>query len=163
MNLKFAPIIAVAAATVACQAQTIEGYDDLYIDKNKTITVLTIMCGDINRLNSLRPVVVYTNNGQIDEAAYSYKSSYGEFSYIFKQIEPGKPVMARGLLSNGETDKSKAKQDMCIVKQDSKLPKKLNSMLKKDVLEPSDPKWESTMSGLSVVAGAPAYAKGVFK
>lgn len=163
MNLKFAPIFIAAAATVACQAQTIEGYDDLYIDKDKTITVLTILCGNINRLNSLRPVIVYTNNGQIDEAAYAFRSSYGDFSYIFKQIEPGKPVMARGLLSNGETDKSKAKQDMCIVKQDSKLPKNLNKMLKKDVLEPSDPNWKTTMSGLSMVAGAPAFAEGVYK
>jgi hypothetical protein len=150
-------------AAVACHSQSVDGYNDIFINSDAKLTIHTIYCGDLNKLNSLRPAVVFTNTNQIEEGTYFFRSSYGDYSYTFKQLEAGKPVMARGLLRGGETDKTKAVNDMCLVKRDSGLPDAINKRLKIDILEANDPKWQETMDNMTVIAGRPALSKGVYK
>lgn len=163
MNPKFTAVLAASLATIACNGQSVDGYDDVYIDTDKTITVHTLLCGDVGNRSSLRPVVVYTNSGEIEEAAYSFRSSTGDFTYVFKQQEADSPAMARDTLTAVKDGEPKVKQDVCIVKQAEALPAHINKLLKKDLLEPDAANWKTIMYGLAVVAGRPALSEGVYK
>jgi hypothetical protein len=145
-------------------AHSVEGYKDIYLDREQDIVIHSVFCGDLNKLNSLRPFYVYTNSTKIDEGTYYYSTVYGNYSFTFKPIE-GQPdqLRIRGLLKAGQTKKEQMVVDNCLVAPLQGLPPKLLSSLKQTMLTPNDPNWDKTMIHYGSVAGRPAFASGVYE
>lgn len=144
---------------------SVEGYKDIYLDREQTIRAHSIFCGkNFNNLRGLKPTYVYTNTDNIEKGTYYFTSAYGDFSYTFNEV-PGKDpkmILARGLLSGGKTQKKDMVQELCIVGKVKGLPKLLLSKIDVITLEVEDPKWDQMMKQLGMF-GKPAFAKGLYK
>jgi hypothetical protein len=164
MMKKFLTILAMSSCNLV---YAVEGYQDIYLEKNKDLIVHGLMCGDdLNNLNRLKPAVVFTNTAQIEKGTYYYKSAYGEYSYTFNHSE-NDAVMVRGLLKREQTNEQQSTKDqmitdLCIVKDVEGLPKPLRKYLKKTTLKTSDESHEQTMKNFEMVSGKPAYGKGQY-
>lgn len=156
---KIFPTLVLCLAAVSSQAQTIAGYKDILIDRDQKIIVHGIICGKIDNIYSMKPAFVYTNTADIEAGTYFFDSAYGKFSYTLKYLRPGKPIVKRGLLKNGETNRSKMAQDVCLLKPMEGLPAAVAKLLSQQVLESNDPNWEATMKKLAVVAGRPVLTQ----
>ncbi|MGB0468906.1 MAG: hypothetical protein ACPGF7_15455 [Pontibacterium sp.] len=155
-------LIGILALLSSISALAVEGYEDIYLDKNKDITVHGVMCGDdLNNLNKLKPSYVFTNTPTIEKGTYYYSSPYGEYSFTFNHSE-NDVVMVRGLLKDGKTSKEDMDIKLCIVKDVEKFPKALRAYLKKVTIKANNPDWEKIMEDYSLVSGKPAYGKGVY-
>ena len=155
-------LLGLVALVTSLSATAVEGYQDIYLDKQKDIVVHGLMCGDnLNNLNKLRPAAVFTNTPEIEKGTYYYKSAYGEYSLTFNTTENA-AVMARGLLKGGKTAKSDMEQQLCIVKDVEGLPAALRRYLKKTTIKADDENWEATMKNYELVAGKPAFGKGQY-
>lgn len=148
------------AFTGSISAQ-VEGYKDVYINPDKDIIVHNILCGkNLNNFNQLKPAYIFANTKAIEKGTYYFKSAFGEYSYTFKPNEKmPENIYVRGLLKNGQTQKSQMTLDLCIVKASTNFPAGLNAKLSQKTTQVSDPNW-SLYTGL---IGAPAIAKGVYK
>jgi hypothetical protein len=160
---KFPSVLIASLAAVACHSQSVDGHKDIYINSDEDIIVHHIICGDLNKMNNLKQITVFTNSEQIEEGSYFFNSAFGEFSYTFKQLEAGSPIMERSMLRGVETDSSKAAKDMCAVKLDERLPKRVGKYLSTELLPANAPRWEEAMNRLAAEAGRPALSKGVYK
>lgn len=87
---------------------TVEGYKDIYLDRESPINVHSIYCGaNLQNLRTLKNSYVYTNSEHIEEGTYYFSSAYGDFSYTFKAVEGQDPsqLISRGLLTAGKHKK----------------------------------------------------------
>ncbi len=145
-------------------AHAVEGYKDVYLDREQDIVIHSVFCGDVNKFNSLRPSYVYTNTTKIDEGTYYYATSYGDYSFTFKPIEgQSEHLRIRGLLKAGQTQKEQMVVDTCLVGPLQGLPPKLLNSLTQKILTSNDPNWDKTMIQYGSVAGRPAFAAGVYE
>jgi len=137
----------------------VEGYQDHFLDREQTIYIHNILCGDLNNLATLKPAFVYSNSQNIAEGTYYFSTKYGNYSYTIKPIE-GQPeqLQLRGLLTAGQTQKEQMKIDYCIVKPLDAAPAALNSKITQVTLAPDDSNWATTMEQYALVAGRPAFA-----
>ena len=88
---------------------SVEGFKDIYLDREQPIHVHSIFCGaDLNNLRTLKNSYVYTNTPTIEEGTYYYSSAYGDFSYTFQKIEGQDPsfLMGRGLKTSNQAKPS---------------------------------------------------------
>lgn len=136
----------------------VEGYKDIPVAKDKDLVLHNIMCGDAKKPASMKQAFVFTNSEKIEEGTYHFTSAYGAFSYTFKYLEPGKPVAVRGLLRNGETDKNKMVQDVCITEPVKGLPGSINGRIKTDEFKANDPSREKKMTQLVKLIGRPVFS-----
>lgn len=141
----------------------VEGYEDLYLDREQTIYIHGIVCGDFKNPRSLKPTGVYSNSPKITKGTYYFGSKYGNFSYTFNPIE-GQPeqVMVRGLLQEGQTKKEQMKADNCIVGKVAGLPASITKSLSTTILKANDAKWDTTMEQYAMVTGRPAFSPGIY-
>ena len=155
-------LIGILALTSTMSVIAVEGYDDIYLDKQKDIVIHGVMCGDdLSDFGRLKPEVVFTNTPNIEKGTYYFKSAYGEYSLTFKPKE-NDAVMLRGLLKGGKTEKADMEIQLCMVKDIEGLPKTLSGYLKKTTLKADDKNWAKTMEGYQLVAGKPAFGKGQY-
>ena len=155
-------LVGILALSCSLSVIAVEGYDDIYLDKKKDIVIHGIVCGDnLDNFNGLKPAVVFTNTPEIEKGTYYFKSPYGDYSFIFNTSENDK-VMVRGLLKDGKTAKEDAEIQLCLVKDVEGLPDKLRGYLKKTTLKAGDKDWAATMKNYELVAGKPAFGKGVY-
>lgn len=159
----FISTFCVASCLVATNVQAVEGYKDIYLDREQDIQIHSIFCGDFNRPNTLKQSYVYTNTATIEEGTYYYGTKWGNYSYTFKPIE-GQPeqIRIRGLLREGQTSKDQMVIDTCLVDKLAGLPPKLINSIGITTLSKDDPQWDKTMTQYATVAGRPAFAKGVY-
>lgn len=156
-------IITAISLLISSVSLAVEGYKDIYIDREQDIIIHGILCGsDINNLRTFKPSYVFTNTNTILKGTYYYNSPYGNYSLTFNPTA-NKSVMARGLLKQGQTLKSEMAKSVCIVSKLEGLPNAINNQLKKTRLAVEDPNWESVMAKYSFVSGKPAYGAGVFQ
>ncbi|MCF6298946.1 MAG: hypothetical protein L3J01_03615 [Thiomicrorhabdus sp.] len=157
--------IGVILATVCLQSLAVEGYKDIYLDRETPVNVHSIYCGkNLKNLRILKAAYIYTNTENIEKGTYYYTSQYGRFSYTFNAIPGRDPtqILARGLLASGKTKKSDMVKDVCIVGKIQGLPKKLSDGIGKKVLSVEDPEWDAMMAKYGFF-GKPAFGKGVYK
>ncbi|MEH6347565.1 MAG: hypothetical protein V7785_20890, partial [Bermanella sp.] len=141
----------------------VEGYKDIYIDRERDIVIHGVVCGiDVKNLRTFKPSYVFTNTDTILKGTYYYDSPYGNYSLTFKPTE-NTSLMARGLLKNGQTNKNQMVKNVCIVSNLNGLPKAISKNLNKLTLKANDPNWDSVMTKYTFVSGKPAYGKGVFQ
>ncbi|TYK67252.1 hypothetical protein [Colwellia echini] len=143
---------------------TIEGYNDIYLDRESKINVHSIFCApNLDNLNALKNSYIYTNTEHIEQGTYYFSSAYGNFTYTFKAIEGQNPqqLLFRGLLTNDNTNKDNMVKEVCIVGPMQGLPPKLIKNLSKFTISPQDPEWDATMKQLAMF-GKPAFAEGVY-
>ena len=145
------------------EAYAVDGYNDVYIDREQDIVIHGVMCGvNLKNLRSLKPSYVFTNTTTLSKGTYYYNSPYGNYSLTFNNTE-NPSVMARGLLKEGQTQKAQMVKNVCIVSAIKELPAALNNNLKKLTLKANDPNWDKVMTNYTFVSGKPAYGKGVFQ
>ncbi|GLQ31947.1 hypothetical protein [Litoribrevibacter albus] len=163
-SLSVLAFCSVAASCVVSTAQAVEGYPDYFLDREQTIFIHGVVCGDFKNPRSLKPSGVYTNSKTIETGTYYFGSKYGNYSYTFAPLE-GQPdyVMKRGLLTNGVTDKTKMKIDLCIVKDVNSLPAQTRRNLTVTKLMPDDPAWDKTMDQYAVITGRPAFGENQYE
>ncbi len=146
------------------QALAVEGYKDIYLDREKAINIHSIYCGkDLKKMRDLKPSYVYTNSPSIEVGTYYFSSAYGNFSYTFNAI-PGKDpkqLLARGMLNDGKTQKADMVKEACIVGKIQGLPAKLNQNLRTKTIMVSDPEWNQIMKKYAMF-GKPAFGEGVY-
>ena len=154
--------IGLLALTTSMSAMAVEGYQDIYLDKQADIIIHGIVCGDdLNNLNKLKPANIYTNTAEVEKGTYYFNSAYGEYSLTFNPTD-NDAVMVRGLLTAGKTSTSEMNKQLCIVKDVEGLPAALRGYLKKVTLKANDPNWVQTMKNYALVAGKPAFGKGEY-
>lgn len=145
----------------------VEGYQDHFLDREQPIYIHGIACGDFNNPRSLKPSAVYSNAESIVEGTYYFSSKYGNFSYTLAPFSnekgPVPQIMKRGLLSNGETDKTKMKIDLCLVDKLPGLPAQILKHVSQVHLKPNDKNWSKTMDQYAMVTGRPAFAKDQYE
>jgi hypothetical protein len=148
---------------VLSSAHAVEGYKDVYLDRDQDIIIHSIFCGDLRKIKSLKPSYVYTNTAKIDDGTYYYGSGYGNYSLTFKSFE-GQPeqLKKRALLKAGQTEKSQMEIDECLVAPVAGLPPLLLSSLKQTIVAANDPNWGATMDQYAMVASRPAFGDGVY-
>jgi len=150
---------------LSISASALQGYDDIYIDRDKSLKIHSIFCAkNLNNIAALKPTYVYTNTDTITKGTYYYSSAYGDFSYTFNTI-PGTPpqVLKRGLLKQGQTKKEQMQVDVCIVDKLEGLPSKLNQSLNHKIIEPDADDYNDWMVKYAALTGKPAYSKGVYQ
>ena len=141
----------------------VEGYKDIYIDREQDIIIHGVVCGiDAKNLRTFKPSYVFTNTDTILKGTYYYDSPYGNYSLTFKPTE-NTSLMARGLLKSGQTNKNQMVKNVCIVSNLDGLPKAISKNLNKLTLKANDPNWDSVMTKYTFVSGKPAYGEGVFQ
>jgi hypothetical protein len=151
-------------ALALSSAHAVEGYKDVYLDREQDTIIHSIFCGNFDKINSLRPFYVYTNTAKIDEGTYYYSTKYGNYSFTFKPIEgQSEHIRIRGLLKAGQTKKEEMVIDTCLVGPLPGLPPKLLNSLKQTTLMANDPNWNKTMTQYATVAGRPAFAADVYE
>ena len=156
-------IIAVLSLFASSATYAVEGYEDIYIDREQDIIIHGIACGtDVNSLSSFKPSYVFTNTDTISKGTYYYNSPYGNYSLTFNTTE-NSAVMARGLLKNGQTTKEHMDKNICIVSNIEGLPGAISKNLNKLTLKANDPNWDKVMTQYTFVSGKPAYGEGVFQ
>jgi len=156
-------IIVVISILVSSASYAVEGYKDIYIDREQDIFIHGIVCGkDFNNPAGLKPSYVYTNEDSISQGTYYYSSPYGNYSLTFKATE-NSSVMARGLLKNGQTNKEQMEKNVCIVSKLEGLPASISKYLNKVTLKANDPNWDKVMAEYTFIAGKPAFSDGVFE
>ena len=146
-------------------ALAVEGYKDIYLDREKPVNIHSIFCGpNLQNLRSLRPAYVYTNSEHIEKGTYHYTSGYGKFSYTFNTVNGQQPtqILARGLLKANQTSKNDMVKEICIVGQMNGLPNQLSKNIGKVTLSVNDPEWDQTMVKYGMF-GKPAFGEGVYK
>ena len=161
MKKRFASFLILISSPVFA----VEGYNDIYLDREQPINIHSIYCGaNFKNLNQLKPSYIYSNSPHIEKGTYYFSSAYGDFSYTFNTIEGKDPkqILARGLLSGGKTKKEHMKKEVCIVGKVQGLPNKLNNNIGKMTLTANDPKWDQMMVKLAMF-GKPAFGKGLYK
>jgi hypothetical protein len=137
----------------------IEGYDDIYLDREQDILIHSILCGDLNNLATLKPAFVYNNSQSIEEGTFYFSTKYGNYSYTFKPVEDQpEQVQLRGFLGPGQTQKEQMKIDYCLVKPLEGAPAQLNTQLTQTLLTADDPSWTTSMEKYALIAGRPAFA-----
>jgi hypothetical protein len=156
--------VALASGVLSASSYAVEGYQDHYLDREQDIFIQGILCGDFNNPRSLKPSGVYTNSGTIETGTYYFGSKYGNYSYTLAPVD-GQPdhIMKRGLLMEGQTDKSQMKKDLCIVKDVPSLPAQLRRNLSTTHLKANDANWDKTMDQYAMVTGRPAFAPGNYE
>ena len=144
---------------VSIHVFAVEGYNDIYLDREQDLYIQGISCGDLSQPRTLKSSVVYSNNKNIATGTYYYSSKYGNFSYTFAPLE-GQPsqVMKRGLLKEGQTDKSQMVIDLCLVGPLKGLPTAITKNLQLIKLSVDDPNWSKTMDQYSMLTGRPAFS-----
>lgn len=161
--MRFITTIFVAALSFPSFA-TVEGYKDIYLDREALINVHSIYCGaNLQNLRALKNNYIYTNTEYIEEGTYYFSSGYGNFSYTFKAL-PGqdpKQLLARGLLTAGNTNKADMVKEVCIVGKLAGVPQQLAKNINKKTLSADDPQWNATMVKLAMF-GKPAFGEGVY-
>ncbi|MFC1747489.1 hypothetical protein ACFL2V_01640 [Pseudomonadota bacterium] len=157
-------LLTAASFFLSSTAFAVDGYQDIYLDREKDIYIHGIVCGDFNNERSLKPSAVYSNASSIEKGTYYYSSKWGNYSYTFNFIE-GKPkqLMIRGLLKEGQTDKAQMVVDTCLVDKLDGLPAKITRNLDQQILSPDDAEWDKTMAQYAMIAGRPAFAKGSYE
>ena len=151
-------LIGILALTGSISAMAVDGYKDIYIDKDEDIIVHGIFCGDdLNHLNRFQPASVFTNTPEIEKGTYYYKSPYGEFSFTFNTTE-NELVMVRGLLQNGQTSKEEMDKKLCIVKYVEGLPPGVAKYVQQKTIKAGDKDLEL----YEAVSGSPAIGKGQY-
>lgn len=158
-------ILTVTLLFMSTQLFAVEGYQDIYLNREKAIQVHSILCGkNFNSVNGLKPAIVYTNTKHIEKGTYYFSSVYGDFSYTFNEVagQDPKMILARGLLSGGKTKKEQMVQEFCLVGKLKGLSTGLSKKIETLTLEVEDPKWDSLMKQFSLY-GKPAFAKGVYQ
>jgi hypothetical protein len=157
-------IITILTLLTAQSAFAVEGYKDIYLDREKTINIHKIYCAKVlNKIRDLKPSYVYTNTANIEVGTYHMSSAYGDFSYTFNTIpnKDSKQLLARGMLSGGKTQKSDMVKEVCIVGKIQGLPAKLNDSLTVKPIMVSDPQWNQIMKKYAMF-GKPAFGEGVY-
>jgi hypothetical protein len=157
-------IITILTLLTAQSAFAVEGYKDIYLDREKTINIHKIYCAKVlNKIRDLKPSYVYTNTANIEVGTYHMSSAYGSFSYTFTAIpnKDSKKLLARGKLSGGKTQKSDMVKEACIVGKIEGLPAKLNDSITVTSIIASDPQWNQSMKKYTMF-GKPAFADGVY-
>ncbi len=163
MKKSILAITILSTLLMGSSAYAVEGYNDIYIDREKDIVIHGVVCGvDFKNLRTLKPSYVFTNTDVILKGTYYYNSTYGNYSLTFNKTE-NPAVMARGLLKDGQTKKEQMVKSVCIVSPLKELPAALNVNLKKLTLKANDPDWDKVMTQYVFVSGKPAYGKGVFQ
>lgn len=156
-------IIVAISLIVSSAAYAVEGYKDIYIDRERDIVIHGIVCGmDLKNIRTFKPSYVFTNTDTISKGTYYYDSPYGNYSLTFNTTE-NIAVMAQGLLKKGQTKKEDMVKKICIVSKVKGLPNALNNNLNKLTLKANDPNWDKVMTQYTFVSGKPAYGKGVFQ
>jgi len=162
-SLKMKKITIAISLLVSSVTYAVEGYKDIYIDRERDIIIHGIVCGeDINNLRSFKPSYVFTNTDTISNGTYYYNSPYGNYSLTFKATE-NMSIMARGLLKSGQTKKDQMVKNVCIVSKLDGLPGAISKNLNKLVLKANDPNWDEVMTKHTFVSGKPAYGEGIFQ
>jgi len=150
---------------ISTQAFAVEGYKDIYLDREAPINIHSIYCGkDLKNLRALKGGYVYTNTQHIEKGTYYFTSQYGEFSYTFNPIsgQDSSKILARGLLSAGKMNKNDMQKEVCIVGKIAGLPKVLLDGIHTKTMRVEDPEWDVTMTKYGFF-GKPAFGKGVYK
>ncbi len=158
-------LLAYIISTFTLTVQAIEGYKDIYLDREQEVTIHSIFCGNnFKQIKNLKPAYVYTNSANIEQGTYYYTSAYGKFTYTFKILPDKDPkqIMARGTLTAGSTDKSKMVKELCIVGKIPSLPAAFNKNIRQVTLSVEDPKWQNIMRQYGMF-GKPAFGKGVYQ
>lgn len=162
-GIKMKKIIIAISLLFSSAAYAIEGYEDIYIDRERDIIIHGIMCGsDVKKIRAFKPSYIFTNTDTILKGTYYYNSPYGNYSLTFKPTE-NMSVMVKGLLKSGQTQKSQMVKSVCIVSKLDGLPKAFNKNLNKLTLKANAPDWDDVMTKYTFVSGKPAYGKGVFQ
>ncbi len=153
------------ALLLSTHLYAVDGYNDIYLDREQPIKVHGIYCGENpQQINKFKPSIIYTNSEHIEKGTYYFTSQYGEFSYTFNVI-PSKDttqLMGRGMLTAGKTQKSDMKKELCIVGKIAGLPNNMLKNISTQTISVNDPEWNLTMKKYAVF-GKPAFGKGVFK
>jgi len=152
-------------ASVSASIMAVEGYEDIYLDREQPVNIHSIFCGaNFDNINALKAAYIYTNSEFIEKGTYHFTSSFGNFSYTFNTFGDKDPhqLMSRGTLTNGQTQKSQMKKEACIVGKIPGLPNKLLKNIGKKTLTVDDPEWNQTMAKYGMF-GKPAFGKGVYK
>ncbi len=156
-------IIVAISFLVSSATYAVEGYKDIYIDRERDIVIHGIVCGmDFKNLSALKPSYVFTNTDAISKGTYYYNSPYGNYSLTFNTTE-NNSVMARGVLKEGQTNKEQMVKSVCIVSIVKDLPSAISRNLNKLTLKANDPNWDKVMTKYTFVSGKPAYGEGVFQ
>ncbi|WP_163931696.1 hypothetical protein [Paraferrimonas sp. SM1919] len=156
-------IIAVLSLFFSSISIAVEGYKDIYIDREQDIVIHGILCGpDINNLKTFKPSYVFTNTTTISKGTYYYDSPHGNYSLTFNPTQ-NSSVMGRGLLKQGQTKKEQMLKHICIVSKLAGLPSAINNQLNQITLSAEDPNWDETMAKYTFVSGKPAYGAGVYQ
>jgi hypothetical protein len=151
-------LIGILALTGSISAMAVDGYKDIYIDKDEDVVVHGLFCGDdINKLSRFKPAVIYTNTGEIEKGTYYFRSQYGEYSLTFNTTDSDL-VMVRGLLQGGKTAVSDMKQEYCIVKYGEGLPPAVQQYVTQTVIKAGD----SSLEQYELLSGKPATGKGKY-
>ena len=155
-------LLGILALTSSVSAMAVDGYKDIYIDKDKDIIVHGILCGDdLSNLSQFTPSAVYTNTSEIEKGTYYYKSPYGEFSLTFNTTE-NELVMVRGLLQNGQTSKDDMDKKLCIVKYVEGLPSGVKRYVEQKTIKANDPNKAGTLEQYELITGKPAIGKNKY-
>lgn len=156
-------IIVAISLLVSSAVYAVEGYKDIYIDRERDIVIHGIVCGmDLKDLRSFKPSYVFTNTDTISKGTYYYDSPYGNFSLTFNTTD-NIAVMAQGLLKEGQTKKEEMVKKICIVSKVNGLPNAISKNLNTLTLKANDPNWDKVMTRYTFVSGKPAYGEGVFQ
>jgi hypothetical protein len=156
-------ILGLIALSVSAPSFAVEGYKDIYLDREKTVYIHGITCApDANNLRAFKGSIVYTNTKSIEKGTYYFDSPYGKYSYTFNSTK-NPAVLGRGRLTEGQTAKSQMEKNVCIISKIEGLPAPLLKSIDTVILQPDDPDWATKMKQYAFVAGKPAYAKGVYE
>ena len=98
-------IIVAIGLLVSSATFAVDGYKDIYIDRERDIVIHGIVCGkDLKNFRALKPSYVFTNTDNILKGTYYYNSPYGNYSLTFNSTE-NIAVMVRWLLKDWQTKK----------------------------------------------------------
>ncbi|ETX11407.1 hypothetical protein MUS1_11155 [Marinomonas ushuaiensis DSM 15871] len=151
-------IIGILLLATSFSVIAVDGYKDIYIDKDKDIIIHGMLCGDdLNDLSQFQPSSVYTNTPDVEKGTYYFKSPYGEFSLTFNTTA-NELIMVRGLLQNGQTSKDDMVKKLCIVKYAEGLPPGVAKYVQQKVIKAGDKDLEL----YEAVSGSPAIGKGQY-
>ena len=148
---------------ISTSSFAVEGYTDIYLDREKTIYIHGITCApNANNLKAFKAAVVFTNTESIEKGTYYFDSPYGKYSYTFNTTN-NPATLNRGMLRAGQINKSQMEKNVCIVSKIQGLPAPLLRSISRTTLQADDPTWSKKMKQYTFIAGKPAYAKGIYE
>jgi len=113
---------------------------DISVDTNKDLYVHSIYCGDVSKMYTMKPAIIYTNTKEIENGTYYFKGNDLKVTMKYEEVKGFSKVVMSRTMSFKRTPSSKpyVRTDVCMIKKSKLLSKRYNSAIDVDFMKAGD-------------------------